>query len=108
MKVIKQEVKTFYKIALTIKDIVELFEEYPTKESNEIIYPNAFEKIDTKDTTMGNLRIVLKNFSQLSNRHTLNYVANHFGFDGWDNAGHFHEASQTYRMIVYTEGDTMD
>lgn len=107
MKIIKNEVRTITTISLTIKDLNELMDSYNDCDNNQFLFPDAFKQIDTNDRTMGYLRTVMENLAYRGNGATFKYIAYHFGFDGFDNAGYYHKASGEYRMVVYTEGNTL-
>lgn len=116
MTITKQEVKTLISIELSLKDIGKAVSDYG-KDGLTYYYPRAFEFVDpakiyliekaaswTNDIT---IRFVEEMFLN-GNKDTYGYLAQYFGFDGWENAGCFNKGRQTYRMVVFNRGDTLN
>ena len=108
MTIIKTEVKTFTNIALNFKDFVEIINAFKDNENNTIFHPKAFDFADLNDMTVGNIRNIMQKFQFKSNKDTLDFIARHFGFDGWHNAGRYDEQKGKYLMVVYSYGDTLN
>ena len=111
MKITKATVKTQFEIEIEFKDFADAFVKYGSEDGEcyRILYPKAFEGEDLEDTTVGSLREIFKtlNSPTAKRRHgdTYAYLAKCLGFDGWENAGYYHEPTGRYRFSVYVYGD---
>lgn len=116
MKILKQEVKTFYDIALDPVDFFLIVDKCLKDREAEHIrsyrHPNAFkwcEGSQREDELSEDFaERVMKEMHGNADKDTLDYIAHDLGFDGWHNSGYYVQGKHKYVMIVYNEGDTLN
>lgn len=97
MTISKIEVKTHYNIELDESDVATAIHFYNSEEgeADRATYPKALDDLGDNP---------IKKLGLLGNSQTYAFLANFFGFDGWENAGYYHATTHTYRMSVFTWG----
>ena len=109
MKIVNQEVKTIVTITLDLGDFERMIEEYKKSDFYRACYHDAFKGMSvTAIMNEENLIKVMKEMHGKGNKDTYQYIAKVNGFDGWENAGFHNETNHTYRMTVYSYGDTLN
>ena len=108
MKVVSQEVKTFYKIEFDAADFANAVERYNGSEVLETVYRRAFEGFDINTNSEDSCVTAMRRMSISGNGDTAGYLAEFFGYDGWQNAGTFNERKKVYAMIVFNYGDCVN
>lgn len=96
MKVTKVEVKTFYDVTFTLKDLEEIIKYAKTDKKN---IDNVFKNILTADQYFEPFTMEVKE---------IRYIAQYFGFDGWHNIGLPDKTNKTYSFEAYKWGDTLN
>lgn len=109
MKIVVQEVKTFYTIELTASDVQEAMS-YFYNSTAKHMYPRAFEWLilDTDPATWPIEKIteiIERTFFTASNADTHSLLADFFGFDGWSHAGRWNRNKKVYEMTAYNRGE---
>lgn len=111
MIITNKETKTFYNIRFTLSEFAQICDNY-TRSTNKHKYPRAFESIAIEEVIESNATSTLINFfkemGMIGNADLFSLIANHFGFDGWDNAGYYNLTKQCYCMRVFDYGDTIN
>ena len=108
MTITKREVRTITHIEFTTADLNEVIQHYLRSEGNKICYPKAFDGIAiNNDMTESELQTAIKKVWR-SHGDTYTVIAQHLGFDGWDNGGYYKEKTNTYTMTVYNYGDQLN
>lgn len=108
MKITSQEVKTFYKIEFDAADFANAVERY---EASELLVPRfkrAFEGFDIDPKSEESCVSAMRRMTVFGNGDTAGYLADFFGFDGWQNAGVFNERKKVYEMTVFNYGDRVN
>lgn len=108
MKITSQKVKTFYEIEFDAADLANAIERYKCSEYAHAMWCDAFEGIDTSDLSEAACERLLETKIGWGNGSTASYLADYFGFDGWQNAGTYIKKRKTYRMEVFNYGDCLN
>lgn len=108
MKITSQTVKTFYEIEFDAADLANAIEHYQRSEYAHAMWGNAFENIDTSDLSEAACEHLLETKIGWGNGSTAAYLADYFGFDGWQNSGVYNKKRKTYRMEVFNYGDNLN
>lgn len=108
MTITKTEVKTFYSIEINIDDFSAIFNHFD-ESMKKHHYPHAFEfAYDNKGSKIKDVEEVFtRKLWEQGNSDTYRYIANYYGFDGWQNAGYYNEGRKVYHMQMYNEGSTL-
>lgn len=107
MKVVSKEVKTFYDIMLNIEDLTEIVKSFRDS-MNKHRTPKAFDWLKYDEIDLDNKLLDeshLKMFWNASNGDSLTYIANYYGFDGWQHSGYYCEHKKQHKMVVYNYGN---
>lgn len=111
MRKLSVNVRTHYTIAITADDLSELLKAFnANRESNEIIYKDAFIGVrNHENPPKAFLRHYLSTDFKWEKGHAdaVRFIAEHYGFDGWEQAGCWYDGSNEYRIGVYHEGDRL-
>ena len=108
MKITSQSVKTFYEIEFDAADLSNAIESYKRSENAQAMWGNAFEGIDTSDLSEAACERLLETKIGWGNGATASFLADYFGFDGWQNSGYYNKKRKTYRMQVFNYGDALN
>ena len=104
MTVVRKEIKTHYTIHITEKDFLAITNQYlfKTEDIYRDLYPKAFKGSHLIDDT----KIIefMKSWITTANGDLLSYIADCFGFDGWENSGVYDPTKKCIRMVVYSWG----
>ena len=105
MKTTKTVVKTISTIELELAEVMAIYQDYTTNDKLKALYPMAFEKLraDQQYTDTQFARALW-----LAHADTYSVIAKSLGFSGWENAGHYNHKENTYTMVVYNNGDTLN
>lgn len=94
MKILSQEVKTFYTIEIDRQTLYDIAEKFTKDETASILYKRAF----TDFANSGNI----------NEGDTCSYIAKALGFDGWQTAGVYYVERRVYKMVVFNYGDRIN
>ena len=109
MKITEQRVKTITSIILDTADFANMIEYYKRNELFKTMYPDAFKDMTvTAEMPEKNVIKVMEEMKILGNKDTYNFIADYHSFDGWENSGYYDEKKKIYKMVVYSNGDTMN
>lgn len=101
MLVVKKEVKTFYTICLSEDDFIKVAHSY-FYSGEQHRFAKAFESIGSPDPSNDDIIKFFNNWIVTSNGDTARYIADYYGYDGWENAGYIKHG--VLRMVVFNWG----
>lgn len=102
MRITDIKVRTTYTIQIEAKDRLKIFQAWLEKESNQLLYEDAFGNL-TADSTLHEIDSYFDKIQFVSSKTINNYLASCFGFDGWSCGAFLH--NEVIRMECYKEGD---
>lgn len=107
MNITETVVKTTYTIEFTAGEFKQIVDSY-LHSSKQHHYPRAFEKIEPEHLLKeASPEKVFDELFLNATSDLYNLIAEHFGFDGWYNAGHYRKNRECYCMQVFNYGDTL-
>ena len=105
MKTAKVEVKTIYTVELEIAEIMKIYQDYTADDTLKSMHPMAFRHFkEGEQYTDAQFVKAL----WLAHADTYSVIAKSLGFKGWENAGYYNHNENTYTMVVYNHGDTLN
>lgn len=108
MTITQKDVRTTYRINFSLVEFIQICQAYQTS-MNKHHYPRAFENLNILDEIkVKEVESFFKEMGIRGNGDLFSLIANHFGFDGWSNAGYYNESKQCYCMSVFDHGDTLN
>lgn len=108
MKITETKVKTICTIEFGCCEFTQAVSHYMNSMEKHK-YPRAFENVDLHDEIkISVIDNFFRNMGIEGNGDLYLYLANYFGFDGWENAGYYTTGKNCYRMVVFNYGDTLN
>ena len=115
MTITEQKVKTIIAIELSLEDIRKAVSDYGKDgmahrhaRALDFVNPVDIDSVEDAGSWSDSMTVSFIEAMFLNgNGDTYNYLAQYFGFDGWENAGFFNKNRKVYCMAVFNYGDTL-